>query len=209
MTIDILYVKHPITRPVQEGRVILAHVVDYIGGEGDGTFGLFEPWPVRAAYFASGMYPMISETSKKLLNRTEGSTSNGEVLFFRIFEDDDRIEVANLSAFGYSGCVKDDSVHSGFRHLPPKVDLHNLRRCLNKVFARAQAREEKWNFESGHEGDLRYRYPKPYQTARAEASVHMTRLGCGLGGATWTEVLPIVEETLSDKGIRVFVYDPE
>jgi len=202
----ITFVKGTITRPQAEGRVILAHVVDYIGGDGDGTFGLFGDLPVRAAYFAHGMYPMISKASKSLLDRTEGETSCGKVLFYQL---DERIEVANLSAFGYSECVKDEKACGGFRHLPPKVDVYHLRQCLEKVYARAQAREEKWNFQQGREGDLKFRCLKPYQTGRAQASVHMTRLGCGKGGMQWSQVEPLVEETLCNKGVSAYVYDPE
>lgn len=41
------------------------------------------------------------------------------------------------------------------------------------------------------------------------ASVHMPRIGCGLGGGTWSEVEPIIERTLTSQGIAVTVYDPE
>lgn len=202
----IRFVRGPIGRPQAEGRVILAHVVDYIGGEGDGTFGLFGDLPVRAAYYAHGMYPMISKTSKDLLNHVEGGTCCGEVLFYMF---DERIEVANLSAFADSECVKDEKAHGGYRHLPPRVTPRLLRQCLEKVYARALSREEKWNFEPGHEGDLAYRARKPWQTARSQASVHMTRLGCNRGGMLWSVVQPIVEDTLCSKGIAVYVYDPE
>ncbi len=40
-----------------------------------------------------------------------------------------------------------------------------------------------------------------------EASVHMPRIGCGLGGATWSMVEPIIKEELIDNGISVIVYD--
>lgn len=37
------------------------------------------------------------------------------------------------------------------------------------------------------------------------ASIHMPRIGCGIGGGCWHEVGPIVEEEL--RGLRVVVYD--
>lgn len=40
---------------------------------------------------------------------------------------------------------------------------------------------------------------------RLGAAVVMPRIGCGLGGGTWAEVEPIVEETLT--GVEVYVYD--
>ena len=38
-------------------------------------------------------------------------------------------------------------------------------------------------------------------------SVHMPRIGTGLGGGSWSEVAPIIEETLCDRGLVVNVYD--
>jgi O-acetyl-ADP-ribose deacetylase (regulator of RNase III) len=40
-----------------------------------------------------------------------------------------------------------------------------------------------------------------------KASVHMPRIGCGLAGGKWEEIEPIVEATLSAKGVAVTVYD--
>ncbi|MFD9304395.1 macro domain-containing protein [Streptomyces sp. NPDC060048] len=39
------------------------------------------------------------------------------------------------------------------------------------------------------------------------ASVHMPRIGCGLGGGTWARVEPLILEQLCAKGIDVTVYD--
>lgn len=39
-----------------------------------------------------------------------------------------------------------------------------------------------------------------------DASVHMPRIGCGLGGGKWTEIEPIIERTLIDRGLDVVVY---
>ena len=39
------------------------------------------------------------------------------------------------------------------------------------------------------------------------ASVHMPRIGCGLAGGTWEEIVPIVEAELTAKGVAVTVYD--
>lgn len=40
-----------------------------------------------------------------------------------------------------------------------------------------------------------------------EVSVHMPRIGCGLGGGKWEEVEPIINDTLVKGGFKVFVYD--
>ncbi|MET1253668.1 macro domain-containing protein [Aliikangiella maris] len=39
------------------------------------------------------------------------------------------------------------------------------------------------------------------------ASVHMPRIGCGLAGGSWEKIEPIIERTLIDKNIKVFVYN--
>lgn len=39
------------------------------------------------------------------------------------------------------------------------------------------------------------------------ASVHMPRIGCGLGGGSWDEIEPIIQKTLTDRGVAVTVYD--
>ncbi|GLS24417.1 macro domain-containing protein [Marinibactrum halimedae] len=38
------------------------------------------------------------------------------------------------------------------------------------------------------------------------ASIHMPRIGCGLAGGHWEEIEPIIELTLVNKGVSVFVY---
>jgi len=40
-----------------------------------------------------------------------------------------------------------------------------------------------------------------------DASVVMPRIGCGLAGGTWEEILPIIEATLLARNIPVSVYD--
>jgi O-acetyl-ADP-ribose deacetylase (regulator of RNase III) len=47
------------------------------------------------------------------------------------------------------------------------------------------------------------------EAAVMNASVHMPRIGCGLGGGTWDEVEPIIQNTLISCGISVTVYDLE
>jgi len=42
-----------------------------------------------------------------------------------------------------------------------------------------------------------------------DASIHMPRIGCGLGGGRWSEIEPIINETLIKQGLDVVVYDLE
>lgn len=73
----------------------------------------------------------------------------------------------------------------GIRHSPsaPRaVDYDALRAALDKVAAYATR-------------------------GLGGASVHMPRIGCGLGGGTWDEIEPIIQNTLIPYGIPVTVYD--
>ncbi len=40
-----------------------------------------------------------------------------------------------------------------------------------------------------------------------QASVHMPRIGCGLAGGEWYRVEPIIQRTLCQRGVAVYVYD--
>lgn len=42
---------------------------------------------------------------------------------------------------------------------------------------------------------------------KINASVHMPRIGCGLAGGKWSQIEPIIIETLIGKGVMVYVYD--
>ena len=42
---------------------------------------------------------------------------------------------------------------------------------------------------------------------RDNATVHMPRIGCGLGGGQWIEIEPILKHTLVNSGVHVNVYD--
>jgi O-acetyl-ADP-ribose deacetylase (regulator of RNase III) len=39
------------------------------------------------------------------------------------------------------------------------------------------------------------------------ASIHMPRIGTGLGGSVWSMIEPIIEEELTNQGVEVTVYD--
>ncbi|MCE9566818.1 MAG: macro domain-containing protein [Planctomycetes bacterium] len=41
------------------------------------------------------------------------------------------------------------------------------------------------------------------------ASVHMSRIGCGLAGGEWSRIEPLIEEHLCGRGVAVIVYDFE
>lgn len=68
---------------------------------------------------------------------------------------------------------------------PPAVQYGALRSCLNQLadFCVKHVPED------------------------SVASVHMPRIGCGLGGGSWDRVEPIIQETLIARGVPVTVYD--
>lgn len=62
----------------------------------------------------------------------------------------------------------------------PAIRYHELRACLRRVAEFAKENR---------------------------ATIHLPRIGCGLGGGRWEEVEPIIRETLCTEGITVTVYD--
>lgn len=64
----------------------------------------------------------------------------------------------------------------------PPIRYQALKECLEKVAKRA---------------------------LETKASVHMPRIGCGLAGGKWDQIEPIIQTTLCEKGIPVFVYDKD
>ncbi|WP_366893328.1 hypothetical protein [uncultured Aquimarina sp.] len=45
------------------------------------------------------------------------------------------------------------------------------------------------------------------EAQRLDASIHMPRIGCGLAGGKWTEIEPLIEQSLLIKNLDVYVYD--
>lgn len=45
------------------------------------------------------------------------------------------------------------------------------------------------------------------QAKKSEATVHMPRIGCGEGGASWSVISELIQESLCSNGIHVTVYD--
>lgn len=85
--------------------------------------------------------------------------------------------------FGVPVWVANMIAQRGVRHdttAPPAVDYPALREALVMVAVAADA---------------------------CGASVHMPRIGCGLGGGSWDRVESIIQETLIEQGVPVTVYD--
>lgn len=47
----------------------------------------------------------------------------------------------------------------------------------------------------------------PNLTPNEDISIHMPRIGCGLGGGQWEKVEPLIQKYLCDVGLDVYVYD--
>ncbi|MCD7899980.1 MAG: macro domain-containing protein [Bacteroides sp.] len=47
------------------------------------------------------------------------------------------------------------------------------------------------------------------EARQLNASVHMPRIGCGLAGGKWEKIEPLIEKTLVNNDIYVYVYDFE
>lgn len=45
------------------------------------------------------------------------------------------------------------------------------------------------------------------KASELSASVHMPRIGCGLAGGKWEKIEPLIEKTLCEADVNVFVYD--
>jgi len=45
------------------------------------------------------------------------------------------------------------------------------------------------------------------EAVKLGASVHMPRIGCGLAGGTWDQIEPLINKTLIQREVPVFVYD--
>lgn len=47
------------------------------------------------------------------------------------------------------------------------------------------------------------------EISKHNASVHIPRIGCGLGGGTWEKIEPLLEQEILKRGINITVYDNE
>lgn len=98
-------------------------------------------------------------------------------------EDGDILWVCNMIAqvgYGRRGNAKHKAEATEDPDLPP-IRYEALEECLTQVAHQAKERR---------------------------ATVHSPRLGAGLSGGSWSVIEKIIEKTLCDVGVEVFVYDP-
>lgn len=89
-----------------------------------------------------------------------------------------------------------------FVTVEPDITIANL---FGQEGIRSQGRKHPIRYAAVRKG-LKY---LAGQLAGYPVSVHMPRIGCGLAGGVWSEIEPIIMETLIAAGIPVFVYDFE
>ncbi|WP_281986446.1 macro domain-containing protein [Aquimarina aggregata] len=91
------------------------------------------------------------------------------------------IQVVKVSEYIYVGnMIAQQGMKTGSNGVPIRYEA--VKTCLEKIALEAE---------------------------KLDASIHMPRIGCGLAGGKWQRIEPIIEETLIQKGINVFVYDFE
>lgn len=144
------------TRPVGDGRKVIAHVVNDRGAWGAGfVLALSGRWPAAESYY------------RRWARRDYRHHSTFKLGAIQLVPVATNIYVANLLAqHGIGG--------------PCPLRYDALRTCLMTLAEECQ---------------------------KLGASVHMPRIGCGLGGGTWERVEPILHETLVAAGVPVTVYD--
>ena len=152
---EIKYIQGDATNPVGEGRKIITHICNDIGGWGRGfVLGLSSKWKEP-------------EMEYRKWHRSHNNFHLGEVQFVKV---QDGLCVANMIA-----------QHKVWAEngIPP-IRYDSLRLCLEKVCEMA---------------------------LRAEATVHMPKIGSGLAGGDWNIIEEIIKSELVQKGVNVTVYE--
>ncbi len=89
------------------------------------------------------------------------------------------IQVIQVTDYIYIGnMIAQQGIKTGSNGVPIRYEA--VRECLEKIAKEAQL---------------------------LSASIHMPRIGCGLAGGKWEKIEPIIQETLIQKELDVYVYD--
>ena len=153
------YLKGDATNPTGDGRKMIVHICNDIGGWGAGfVLAVSAKWKEPESAYRKWFRDSP---------RDMPPFSLGEVLFVDVSPD---LCVANL--IGQRGI-------RGGRSTPP-IRYDAVRKGLQTIADEA---------------------------IRRRTSVHMPRIGCGLAGGKWEEILKIINETLIPAGIDVTIYD--
>jgi len=89
------------------------------------------------------------------------------------------IQLVQVSEYMYIGnMIAQQGIKTGSKGVPIRYDA--VKTCLEKIVDHAK---------------------------ELNASVHMPRIGCGLAGGKWSNIEPLIEDTLLNNEIDVYVYD--
>jgi len=89
------------------------------------------------------------------------------------------IQLVQVSEYMYIGnMIAQQGIKTGSKGVPIRYDA--VKTCLEKIVDYAK---------------------------ELNASVHMPRIGCGLAGGKWSNIEPLIEDTLLNNEIDVYVYD--
>lgn len=192
--IPIKYITGDATEPQGEGRKIIAHICNDVGAWGAG-FVLALSARSSAPERGYQRWFLEQKTLPRALD-VEPPFELGEIQF-TAYDSSTALRpdvfVCNMIAQKGCGPAKcshcaglgqhddhGDCIHCrGTGRIPPFRDWA-LRYCLRKLAPKAHA---------------------------AQATVHMPRIGCGLGGGTWEKITPIILQEVSAHNIAVTVYD--
>jgi O-acetyl-ADP-ribose deacetylase (regulator of RNase III) len=152
---QITYLKGDATAPSCEGKKVICHICNDIGGWGAGfVLAISKRWKEP-------------ETQYRKWYKEQDKFKLGEISLVQV---EPEIYIANM--IGQRGTQASKGV--------PPIRYEAVEQCLDTLSEKA---------------------------AQLNASVHMPRIGCGLAGGKWEEIEPLIQKTLIQKGIDVFVYD--
>lgn len=178
MNAQIQYVQGDITKPVETGDArYIVHIVNDRGG------------------FGRGVAHAIAEAWPNVRNRylewyRVGSTWSSHLLF------DESLSRRSPFELGEYQIVQVDSAPNPL-YVVNILAQHGYRSAQNPV---------------PFQVDYAYKALKSlaYQIAYGShpyATVHMPRIGCGLGGSSWNLVETMVHQALVERSVNVYVYD--
>jgi len=166
---------NPLTTPENDHRLIL-HVCNDVGAWGAGfVIALSKRWETPEFVYRNGSGSGSGNGS----DQNDHNYVLGTVQFVPVDPNANIVVVNMIAQHGIGRKVKAHMKHG--KAMPRRyINYESLRTCLKSV-----------NAYCGH--------------TYKNSSIHMPRIGCGLGGGSWPEVELIINECLPD--IDIYVYD--
>lgn len=180
------YVVGDATAPVGTGSKMIVHCCNDIGGWGHGfVMALSKRWKhVESAY----LYWAV-QSGPVRMNKTAEKSLNAEI-------GDHKYGMSGKFELGQIQWVHaEDNTYV--------VNLIGQHRCGNLTIAGIEVPPV--DYRSIREGFARVL--ELHQKAKGGFSLHLPRLGCGLAGGKWSEILKILKEVFKGVDIKITVYD--